>query len=77
MKLRKSIATSVLLFSFSFFGQISPCGHPKKKKKKNLVNGLKEIWPLDLVKALGFDNRKGCYRHPTHAWLGLGFTQCK
>jgi len=48
----------------------------KKKKKKNLVNGLEEIWLLDLEKALGFDNRKGCYRHPPHGWLGLGVTQC-
>jgi hypothetical protein len=47
-----------------------------QKRKKNLVNGLKEIWPLDLEKALRFDNMKGCYRYPPHGWLGLGVTQC-
>jgi hypothetical protein len=80
MKLRKSIVTSVLFFSFFFFWAnftMWPLKkNLKKKKKKNLVNGFKEIWPLDLEKAIGFDNMKGCYRHPPHGWLGLGVTQC-
>lgn len=69
MKLRKSIVTSVLFFSFSILGKFHHVA-TKKKKKQNLVNGLKEIWPLDLEKALGFDNMRGCYRHHPHGWLG-------
>jgi hypothetical protein len=67
------------LFFFLFLGKFHHVATKKilkKKKKKNLVNGFKEIWPLDLEKAIGFDNMKGCYRHPPHGWLGLGVTQC-
>ncbi len=63
------------LFFFFFFFWANFTMWPQKKKK-NLVNGFKEIWPLDLEKVLGFDNMKGCYRHPPHGWLGLGVTQC-
>jgi hypothetical protein len=63
-------------FFFFFWANFSMWPQKKKKKKINLVNGRKEIWPLDLEKALRFDNIKGCYRHPPHGWLGLGVTQC-